>query len=678
MRRLGCALAVSGWMVVGLGLAPGGAHAFSDVEVVNTTIDSGLKDNPNYCSGEGEGGEVCPLRAALESARETTGFNGQDIVVSVPEGHFLLTKGSLPLGNAQENACLKGEAKAKCPVTIQGAGAGRTVIESNGSSNVISTVESAAPVTIAGVTLRGGDAEAGGGIRAIEGEEVVLKESVVTKNTGGGIQAYLDFVRAIDSVISENGEVTYGGGVSVDHGGFEAIRSTISGNNALTEGGGIRLLTASALLIDSTLAGNVVYGSGGADSGGAIAAVGGGASVTLRYSTIANNTAPHDGGLYGGESVSIEGSILSGDSGGECGSIGKGEALGANIIFGTSSCVLTGPVPLGVNPKISSLSSNGGLGATIPLLRGSPAVNAGGSSCPTTDTGSGQVDGRRVRRPLGAACDLGSFESAADASVSLAATPDPATVGGSLVVTASVSDAGADPLTGVTVTVPVPAGATFVSAPAGCVAAFAGTTTVTCQVGSLSPGQVKPVAVTIRPEHAGALIETASVIADQADYNASNDSATLATVVASPSGQGPPPGSGTGIAGAAASALVGKILTIDAHGNVTLHVTCSAHATGGCPDTLALYGSTGVLPAAATTVHRRPAKATLLAHGHFNIQAGKTLTLHLHLNAAGLKLAKTHRSFPGRLLLSFHSATGTTTSHAYPVTLKRAVAKRHG
>jgi len=96
------------------------------------------------------------------------------------------------------------------------------------------------------------------------------------------------------------------------------------------------------------------------------------------------------------------------------------------------------------------------------------------------------------------------------------------------------------------------------------------------------------VAITIRPEHPGALIETASVLADQADYNPSNDTATTARVVNAPAGQGQP--------GSAASTLTGRVLSFDARGNVTLRVSCTASAAGGCPDALALYGSGGTLP----------------------------------------------------------------------------------
>ena len=35
--------------------------------------------------------------------------------------------------------------------------------------------------------------------------------------------------------------------------------------------------------------------------------------------------------------------------------------------------------------------------------------------------------------------------------------------------------------------------------------------------------------------------------------------------------------------------FAGRVLTVDAHGNVTLRVSCTANATGGCPDGLALY-----------------------------------------------------------------------------------------
>jgi hypothetical protein len=224
----------------------------------------------------------------------------------------------------------------------------------------------------------------------------------------------------------------------------------------------------------------------------------------------------------------------------------------------------------------------------------------------------------------------------------------------------------------------------LVSAPAGCNAAFSGTTTVTCQLGSIVPGQSLPTSIAVRPERTGALSETASVLADQADYNPANDTATIAsTATAAPVQSGPggtagAPGTtvAAGSTGASGSRLVDRTFTVDAHGVVTVRVNCPASANGGCHDALAIYSSGGVLPASVAVIGHKPAKATLLAIGHSTIKSGSTASVRLRLNTTGRRLARAHKRFHARLLLSAHDASSTVTSHAYAVTLKRA-SKRH-
>jgi hypothetical protein len=60
------------WLVLVIAAMPSAANAASDVPTVTTTADLGLADNPEYCGGEGAGGDECPLRAALETARESS------------------------------------------------------------------------------------------------------------------------------------------------------------------------------------------------------------------------------------------------------------------------------------------------------------------------------------------------------------------------------------------------------------------------------------------------------------------------------------------------------------------------------------------------------------------------------------------------------------------------------
>jgi Domain of unknown function DUF11 len=260
--------------------------------------------------------------------------------------------------------------------------------------------------------------------------------------------------------------------------------------------------------------------------------------MKLRYSTVAGNSASTGGGIGGALLLEAEGSILTGNSPTQCEDVSPPVATGANIVFGSSACSFTGAPPANIDPKLGPLSQHGGIGATLALLPGSPALNSGGATCPAAGGLGLPVDERGVTRPRGAACDLGAFESAADAAVTLTAVPTSATVNRLLSIVATASNAGTEPLSGVMVTVPVPPGSTFHSAPAGCVAAFATTTTVICELGSLAPAEARAVAVEVQPERTGVLAETASVSSAQADYNAANNSAAFSSVVVPASAAG--------------------------------------------------------------------------------------------------------------------------------------------
>lgn len=673
-------------LAAALGLTASAAGALSYTETVNTLADLPLTENEHYCTADGEpGSDICPLRAALEFLPNiSTSTPADDMVVVVPAGHYLLgTKGSLAIGQPHP-ACKNGT--VKCPLTLRGAGAGLTVIDGQHNGRILTNVSAAGPVIVQGVTLTGGSSAAGGAILAEGLESLTVRESSLTGNNaserGGAISANTSLTVVDSSITGDSAD--RGGAISIRLSPLTLLRSTVSSNiAAFGSGGALELVDelgsgVVATVIDSTLVSNFSWVAGGAIAAGEKD------KLAIRYSTITGNSA-HSGGGGGVAGspltgVTLEGAILSGDAPNECAGISSVTTLAANIVFGASSCPFLGPPPLGADPKLGALSANGGLGATLAPLRGSPAVNAGGASCPTSEA----VDERKVARPRGVACDLGAFESLADVGVTLAATPEPVFLGSSLSLTATVLDAGSEPLSGVVLTVPVPTGASLVSAPAGCNAAFSATTTVTCQVGSIVPGQSVPISIAVRPERTGTLSEKASVTADQADYNPANDTATTASVaVAAPVQSGPGGAAGApgttvapGSTGASGSRLVGRTFTVDAHGNVTVRVSCPASANGGCHNALAIYSIGGVLPASVAVVGHKPAKATLLAIGHSIIKPGRTASVRLRLNTTGRRLARAHERFHARLLLSAHDASSTVTSLAYAVTLKRA-SKRH-
>jgi uncharacterized repeat protein (TIGR01451 family) len=87
-----------------------------------------------------------------------------------------------------------------------------------------------------------------------------------------------------------------------------------------------------------------------------------------------------------------------------------------------------------------------------------------------------------------------------------------------------------NPAKGVSVVDVLPPGVTFVASAAG-QGTCAGTTTVTCSLGTLGPGKSTTVAIVVRPAAEGPLSNTAGVTTTASDGNSSNNSSTAAVTV---------------------------------------------------------------------------------------------------------------------------------------------------
>ena len=108
--------------------------------------------------------------------------------------------------------------------------------------------------------------------------------------------------------------------------------------------------------------------------------------------------------------------------------------------------------------------------------------------------------------------------------------PPTAYDGGTLTYTLSVSNAGPDDATGVTVTDPLPAGATFASSADGCTASGS---TVTCPLGAVAAGGSASASfvVSVSKPGGGTLTNTASVAADEGDSHLADNAATATTTI---------------------------------------------------------------------------------------------------------------------------------------------------
>ena len=600
------------------------AGAAQAVLRVNDTADFALSEHPELCGrAKGPLERLCTLRAALESARAFDGSSSgaEEVLVSLPAGHYALeSHRRLALGDQLGEACRgAGGARVICPLTLQGAGAGASVIDGEGATGLLTVAKGAGPVAVSGVTLTGSQS-AGGAIEDEEGPAAVVRDSLLQGNGGAGAarieRAGMTF---IGSAIEGN-SAPGGAAVGVREGSLTFERSSVTGNTAsaalaATEGGSVEL-------VDSTVAAN----------GAAVAlATEAGASLDLRYSTL-------DGGAgtalraAGAQSISLEGTILTGGAALVC----EGQttvATPVNLLHGASpGCAFAGVAPSGADPLLGAPVPTG-LVTVLPLLHGSPAVNDGGASRPGSVVEGAALDERGTASRAPAATWVRSSgrvgltcREARDRRLGVRAERDreerrrrrpergdrhdPAARTGE-------PDRGSDRLLG--------------DLGAG--------TVVTCPLSALAPGATRIVTLQVQPLAVETLQLGASVQAAEADYDPGDDSASLAVPVASP------------VPGRPFAALLSRTLRVNRHGNALVRMRCVASGAGTpCATSVALYAAHGPIAARAVPRARRLAGASTI------FGAGRTVTVLIHLSKRSQRAIHLRRSANARLVLATGAA----------------------
>jgi CSLREA domain-containing protein len=352
---------------------------------VNTTLDDVTPANGKFS-----------LREAITKANTTA---GADVIV-VPVGVFKIT-----IAGASEDANATGDFDITDAVTIQGAGAGVSIIDGQQLDRVFDVIgtgpHSIKPV-LQGLTVRGGNATGDGGAIQVANADLVVRDSAITGNraslTGGGIAGLVGspVVKVARTVVACNVVEFDGGGVHAITatltnctvrrnvvtqgigGGVLASTATltnctVSGNSAGTGGGGIRATTLNltnsnvngnfvgrdtfsvggggiwadaATLTNSILAGNSVDTS--VCNGGGIFAT----TATLTNCTVSGNSARSGGGIWAFSTATLTNCTVSGNSAGGAGGIGATTAT-------LTRCTVSGN---------SAGGGGGGIGATTAKL----------------------------------------------------------------------------------------------------------------------------------------------------------------------------------------------------------------------------------------------------------------------------------------------------------------------
>ena len=292
----------------------------------------------------------------------------------------------------------------------------------------------------------------GGGIYAAG--DLLVENSIVELNRsgdfGGGIHTGSSaFVTG--SLIDRNASSSRGGGIYVT-GGLGLEHTTVVGNVSFLGGGVADFGAGPSFMSDSTISGNL-----GADEGGGLYK-GVAGSTTLINVTIAGNDAAEGAAIGGGiamapaanGSIVLRSSLVAGNTantfpdceglvGGTFNLLGAGDTIGTG--FPVEGCGLTdgvdgnqvGRLDSPIDPLIGPLAANGGSHLTHALLAGSPAIDAGDPITPgSSEVGCTVLSQNGVDRAGGgpASCDIGAFELAAGAPISVAFAvdnPTPAT-----------------------------------------------------------------------------------------------------------------------------------------------------------------------------------------------------------------------------------------------------------
>ncbi|MCB0052836.1 MAG: Ig-like domain repeat protein, partial [Caldilinea sp.] len=315
-------------------------------------------------------------------------------------------------------------------VTITGPGADKVAVSGNAATRVF-VVDRYVSVSIDGLTIRdgrtGGD---GGGILVLDSGQLSMINSTFTANqanNGGALSVERSSPGLINVTFSGNSATNRGGAmysVAYDNSCCTYLRNVIFSGNSAALGGAMYNYGNGGS--NSPSLENVTFSGNSASQGGAMfnyGTSGGVSSPSLINVTFVGNSATSRGGaMYnngggGSSSPSLVNVILWGNTattaGAQLFNVSAAPIISFTLVpsstadIAVSSSTITwgpGNITSGGDALLGALGDYGGDTQTMPLLPGSPAIDAGdATACPDTDQ-------RGATRPVGDGCDMGAFE----------------------------------------------------------------------------------------------------------------------------------------------------------------------------------------------------------------------------------------------------------------------------
>lgn len=314
-------------------------------------------------------------------------------------------------------------------------GLGVTVARQAAAPNFrIFTVSAGSTVVFDSLTVSNGNVgDDGGGIHN-SGNLTVL-DSVISGNAsaagnGGGGIANSGILFVDNTTIALNSASFAGGGLVQINGGSATLsRCALIGNSA-QQGGAATSQSVSAnasLTIDNC----TISGNSASIAAPALLNISTGAgttaTLTLKNSTIANNTGPGSaittGVNAGAANTTLQNNIYAGNSGTNVDTAAPGvtTSLGNNLSDDATGGGGPGDL-INTDPLLATLANYGGPTQTHALLPGSPAINAANNAA------APPADQRGIARPQQGSADIGAFESRGFVLSLISGSPQTATV----------------------------------------------------------------------------------------------------------------------------------------------------------------------------------------------------------------------------------------------------------